>query len=434
MKKISGLVTDTFPSYLLLFTSITILFFIIHLTSDKIDLLFAKWIPLYIINYVPTVKSLFFVCLILILFFSIVKDINQIWHKYEHHNYIWPILVAVGVSIGLSILTFQAGPLSNGEDYSQRSIAPFTQSGDLYSTRLLMPALSYFLFLRGYWPYYVFFLIITILFIALLFAWNKENNVLPGWQFFSLCTASFVIFQFQVPGYPEIIIFLFFLLVIQKEISQKSKLSLLLLALVAHEASLFIGLVLAWRYLFKKEAFIYIFSVIVYVGVWALFSNLNISEVFVSHSVSKMSGLEWVLTHPLREVFGVFIAYKTLWLLFGWAIIVGIHLKLFDDVKFIIANIFAAIFMTFLAVDTSRLMGYAFPGLLVSLLVLKNKISNTLSNNVLSVIFLLNLIIPSVYIGLNGGVFTWPGVYGWIFQWFYIFIIGLIKIFTRLIN
>jgi predicted membrane protein len=76
----------------------------------------------------------------------------------------------------------------------------------------------------------------------------------------------------------------------------------------------------------------------------------------------------------------------------------------------VIALLVAGIVMTLFAIDTSRLIGWSFYALLFSIgtLYQENKSS---SQKIAKAIFLVNLLIPALYVGLNLGMFLPPGIY-----------------------
>ena len=393
--------------------SLLFLSLLVHLTIDKLILFFntdAKTIA-------PVLKAVVFFVAFVALVIPIAKDSWSIWRKSSWRDILIPLAVALGVMVVSMALTFQRGPLALGVDYSLRSASPFTQISDWQNTRLLMPALSYFLLLRGTWPFYAFFLALTFLFIAMLYSWTRAHAPLSLWEFLSLCTASFVVYQFQIPGYPDILVFIFFLLVMRSDFSPAAKLSALLLALIAYEASFIIGLILAWKYLPRKEQIAYLLGIGIYGLVWLGVWNLDVAAILSSHNVEGMSGLQWVLQHPTLEFFGVLAAFKALWVVMLWAASSAVPLKR-SEAAFILLIIGGGILMTISAVDTSRLMGYAFPALLSSLALLTNPpASGTTGRRVLSLLFGVNLLIPSVYVGLNSGPRTFRGLYGRLYRW-----------------
>ena len=265
--------------HLLYYGSILTLFLIIHFTPDRINWLVNSIPPLAGLEnfqpesdlmriYVPSLKGLAFLCSAGILLIPIFNDVRNRLHNVESKAVTRPMINAMVVVILLMILVFNPGSKGLGSDYARISRNPFTTISGLFNTRLLMPAFANVLFFRGNWLYYIFSIILAIIFIALLYSWMKSNSPIPLWQFVSLCTSSFVIYQFQTPGYPDILVFICFILVMQDLTSQESKLSLLILALVAYESSLFVGVILAWRYLQRKGFFIYILALIGYVIIW----------------------------------------------------------------------------------------------------------------------------------------------------------------------
>lgn len=411
MKKTARFVTEALAEYWWALLCLLILALVVHLTVDKLILFFNTEAN----PFAPAIKALVFFASVIALAIPIAKDTWRIWRQSTWRDILLPLAVALGVFAVSMALTFQPGPLGLGVDYSLRSERPFYQWADWQNTRLLMPALSYLLFLRGIWPFYAFFLALVLIFIALLYSWNANHTKLPLWQFLSLCTASFVAFQFQAPGYPDVLVFIFFLLVMREDFSPSAKLSALLLALIAFESSFIVGLILAWRYLGRREQWIYLISLVVYGLVWTAVWNFDISAILASRNVDGMSGLEWAAQNPAMEMLGVFMGYKALWAVMVWAVAAAVPSGRRGEAFFILATVGAAILMTLSAVDTSRLMGYAFPALLVSLAVLTDSASSPTGRRILSLIFGLNLLIPSLYVGLNAGVKIFRGLYG---QWY----------------
>lgn len=412
MKNETGIVIETLTGYWRALLSLLFLALIVHLTVDKIILFFntdAK-------TFAPALKAVIFFVAFVVLAFPIAKDSWSIWRKSSWRDILVPLAVALGVMVVSFALTFQRGPLALGVDYSLRSLSPFTQISDWQNTRLLMPALSYFLFLRGTGPFYAFFLALTFLFIAMLYSWTRAHAALSLWEFLSLCTASFVAYQFQIPGYPDILVFIFFLLVMRSDFGPAAKLSALLLALITFESSFIVGLVLAWKYLPRREQVVYLLAIGLYGFIWLAVWNFDAGAILDSRDVQGMSGLQWVMQNPALEVFGVLVAFKLLWVVMLWAASSAFPSRR-SEAWFILAVIGAGILMTISAVDTSRLMGFAFPALLVSLSVLTESASPRTGRRVLSLLFGVNLLIPSVYVGLNSGMRTFRGVYGRVVRW-----------------
>jgi hypothetical protein len=403
---------------------VLLLFSIVHFTDKRtaqaLDGM-STW-PFLVVGkkeamgYLEAVKGLLFLFSTILMSLPILSNACPSLRRSKPADAVRTLLIALGMALLLACLSFSPGNQAMGARYAEISEHPFTQGNSRYSTRLFMPAMAYILFFRGNWLYYLFFLGLTVGLIALLLHWNKASGGLNAWQCLSLCTSSFVLFQFQSPGYPDVLVFIFFLLVMQDGFSEEAKLSLLILALVTHEASLFVGTVLAWRYLSRGKFIAFIFSLAVYTGIGLIATGFHL-EALNRYNVSDMSGIEWVLRAPLEELLGVFIAFKALWIVIFAGIVLGIRHKLHSETKFIIFTTLAGFVMTCLAIDTSRMMGFAFPALLVALSVINQVLPARTRQRLITVIFLLNLLIPSFGVELNAQIGFAPGLYQCVYTW-----------------
>ena len=412
---------------ILFFCASVVLFLIVHLTNDQIPRLlrFAGHISLLaslvnitgdLLPYVPLIKAALFIVAIGILFTPVIYDIRSNYTTSKSH-----ILRTTGIAIitavFLGILAFSPENFSLGQGYAERSLAPFAQDQDWFSKRLLMPAIAYFLYFRGDWLYFVFSNLLFFLFLGLTYHWLKENTQIKVWQFVSLCTCSFAMYQYQMPGYPDVLTFTFFILVMYPGFSQRSKLGFLVLALITHEASLFIGILLACRFLDKNNRIKYFIVLILYGAIWAFIYHFGADMILASYEVKHMSGLEWILYKPGMEGLGIFIAFKAVWLLITIGMIMSWRSKQFGEAGFILACVLTGILMTVLGTDTSRLMGFAFSSALVANKSIRSNFAKTQANRLLSIIFIINLLIPSFNVGLNIGIFFSPGLYQLLFSW-----------------
>jgi hypothetical protein len=130
-----------------------------------------------------------------------------------------------------------------------------------------------------------------------------------------------------------------------------------------------------------------------------------------SHNVEGMSGLEWVELHPWLVLIGALFAFKILWLLPGLAVLRGWDKPESRDVRFVILCIVAGFVLATAGVDTSRMVGFAFPAFLVALTILKRDSFAGQTTRVLDLIFLINLLLPSVSVGQNTGFSLGTGLY-----------------------
>lgn len=326
--------------------------------------------------------------------------------------------LAVSAAAGLILagLVFQPGNVSMGTGYAARSLAPFRQEADWFHKRLLMPALAHALFFRGAWAYYAFGLLVTAAGLGALHAWLRARAPIPFWQFVSLCTGSFMIYPFQFPGYPDVLVILFLLLVMSPGFGPPAKLSLLTLALVAHEASLFAGLVLAWRFLDRAHFRAYLLALGIYGFAWLAGFGMRPGHLVRSHDVEWMSGIEWVILRPREFLLGLLAAFKALWAIPAIALLRPGGLRRGRDTAFLVLSLLAGVSAALLGVDTSRLAGFAFPAVLVSLQALHADPETRCPPRLLAAIFGINLAIPSVYVGLNTGPILRPGFYELVYR------------------
>lgn len=149
--------------------------------------------------------------------------------------------------------------------------------------------------------------------------------------------------------------------------------------------------------------------ILLYGGVWLVSSRFRLAALLSSHDVAGMSGLQWVQTHPWLAVAGVFFSFKVLWLLPGMAIVKGRANA--RDLQFMILCIGGGILLAAAGVDTSRMVGFAFPAFLVALACITKSGAEGQSDRPLAMVFLINLLIPSFAVGLNTGLSLGPGVY-----------------------
>ena len=119
---------------------------------------------------------------------------------------------------------------------------------------------------------------------------------------------------------------------------------------------------------------------------------------------------------PLRELLGVLISFKAVWILGFAAIFVAWQQKLNRDLLLVLACIGAGILMTLMGVDTARMMSFAFPGFLAAILILAQYLQQGTKSRVFNAVFALNLFIPSIYIGLVSSIAFTPGLYKIIYE------------------
>ncbi len=329
----------------------------------------------------------------------------------------WPgPWTAVLCCLALAALLIPDGLKGLGQEYGSQSLLLFEKaSGVAVYQRFLMPALGYITFMRGGLFFLAFSFICVFGLVYLTQTWLLNNGVrLPWWGFLSILTSSFVAAQYQLPGYPDALVLIFFLLVAGFPLSDTSKLSLLVLSLATHEASLVLYLVFL-PFVFHKRTLLRPYGLIgIYGLIWFASEGFNLTALLSNRpqtsSTASMSALDWLMHNPWREVLGILFAYKLLWLLLAWSLVILAKKRAVRTWLQIAILLAAGLVMTLLAVDTSRLMGWSFFALLLAIKTISEG-NLAVSKRFLNWILAANLAIPSVYVGLNLGMVLPAGLY-----------------------
>jgi len=169
--------------------------------------------------------------------------------------------------------------------------------------------------------------------------------------------------------------------------SQRSKTSFLVLALITHEATLFIGSLLAWRFLNKKHFTFYLMALALYAIFWLVGFRVSLESLLSSHNVDGMSGVEWVFQNPKAAALGSFMAFQIFWILPLLAVIIDSRERQWGRVIFIGLGSTTGVLLAFLAVDTSRMVGWAFPAILMSLETIQKHLPPRKASRLLTVLF-----------------------------------------------
>ena len=142
-------------------------------------------------------------------------------------------LYAVAALLALSFVT---RPSSLGVDYQILSLDPFGQATGVLNRRILDVALAYYLHLGG-GLFIVWHFLTVYLLLALTRAFLRRRGAAPDLlTFVSLATSSFVIFNFQYPGYPDPLVLVLLLVALSVELDAEGIALIVVLALLSHEA------------------------------------------------------------------------------------------------------------------------------------------------------------------------------------------------------
>ncbi|MFA5833448.1 MAG: hypothetical protein WDA22_08225 [Bacteroidota bacterium] len=353
-------------------------------------------------------RSILFLLSILFFFSLVAKPIILFFSELNGNGILKKTTIgSAKIFAFVSLLVFPATLGIMGVGYSYMSASPFTFvdiSDQLYQ-RLLMPAAAFFLFARGTGLYHVFSLLIAFgaLFLLQLF-FIKRNISLTTLEYVSIATSSFLITQFQSPGYTEPLSYIFILILLTMELDELSRVALISLSLCAHEGSMLVMLVVSMIIFTRREVWWIIVIGGFYGFIWIASYGFDVPKILAVRSVGQMSTLEWIVKYPWRETLGIFFSLKLLWLFIFIALF-----RIKQQRLNILLYTLPGIVLTLAAVDTSRMAGFSFVALLYSIIFIKQ--NNILKDNQFKLACAINLCIPAVYVGLNSGIVYFDGVY-----------------------
>ncbi len=396
--------------------SLLCIFAVIHITNDRIFSFigYTSFIPEYfktflfarksaVVHHIITpTKAITYLVSLILLSIPVILDLRQ---SIKTNNSVAPYFFekqTLLIFLILALLVIPGGVRSMGTDYADMSIAPFEAGEGWYYKRLLMPAIANLFFLQGRAFFLPFSLFFTLVFIQLTRIWLSANKItLTFVQLLSLCTSSFIFYQFQLPGYPDALMHIFLLVAVTFPLKNSSKVTLLVLAVLTHESSMFISVILAYFILDKRSLLRFYSICALYCLFWIGSYGFAPDAAVHSHQVDGFSALQWMQLNPIREFIGVLFSYKALWIFIIIALPLLWQKKEYKSLWLSVLLLLSSFGMTFLAVDTSRIMGWSFIVLLLAIKTVhqsdvKDKIKKSLNT-----VYIINLLIPSVYIGLN---------------------------------
>ena len=320
-------------------------------------------------------------------------------------------LLQTAVIFIVLFFSFETWGLSGlAQEYADTSLSMFSKLRTVsYHQRFLMPALANLLFFRGPYWYLIFSYICVFVFFFMVVLWFHSNKIsFSYWKALSLGTLSFMSFQLVVLGYPDVLVGIFILAAFIFNLNTQAKLTLFVLSLVSHEASLIIWFPLA-LILFDKKGFFQFLTIVAIYIIMLLSINTSFSEVLASRDVGGTSSLQWVLNNLDRELLGILFGFKALWL-----VVIGAIAYLFNQKTYIlplqiVCILGAGVFMTLLGVDTSRLFNWAFMAVLLSWKILQN--AGGKWEKLLNIALAINLLVPPVYVQLVTEPSIVPSIY-----------------------
>ncbi len=380
--------------------------YVVQAGESSLRQLLQRWNPdLSIIN---PLRAIVFFLSVGFLFYLISKPIKQFFTVNTSQFHYRTILInSLKIFLLVSLLVLPSTLGIMGVGYAQMSISPFSflDSSNLLYQRLLMPALANLLQFKGAMLYHIFSVLITVGLIFLLQIFFLQKKItLTILEYVSIATSSFIITQFQSPGYTEPLAYLLILLLFILELDELPRVAIFALAIFAHEVSILLLLVISAVYFSKRELGWIVIIGLFYGFVWLLSFGFDVERLMRLRNMGGASTLQWLAEYPLRELLGIFFSFKILWFFIFFVVF-----KVKTERQNILLFLLPGLILTLLAVDTSRLMGFSFVALLTAIVYIKQH--SLLRERQFNFLCGLNLCIPAVYVGLNSGVVYFNGVY-----------------------
>jgi hypothetical protein len=378
-----------------------------YISGSTVDVLASRKETAFTDFIVPVRTWLFFIAL-MIVSFPLVKDVRR--HIQNQGSIYRDPVTYLHILIPFGFLCLLVVPSQlglGGNTYARMSLDPlnFNDQKLWFYQRLLMPAVAYYLQLKGPLLYFIFSLFVTVLMYLLVHLFFLTRGVkLTKLELVSVGSSSFLISQLLIPGYTEQLALVLLLLLFIVPTGILGRLSLVILSLLAHETSIVPLVFIAWLYFPRKEQIMIAVIIAFYCFFWISSFGGNIPLLLSVRDVYGKSGLQWALEHPLRLLAGIALSYKLL-----WAVIIFGIIKFRQERVLLAGSIVIAVGFTLIGVDTSRLMGFGILSLLISLYMVKQHIS--VNGNAYRYALIANIIVPTFFIGTNIGIALVNGIY-----------------------
>lgn len=400
-------------SWFFLFLSTIVCFYVVNTPASKTIVLFKLF-------SVGQSRELLFLFGLIIFIWALKDSLYNLFYKIFAYATLRKTILLF-ISLLLLVSTLQLS--SMGLEYGRLSNMPFMQEQGYYYRRLLIPALAYFLQFRGEFLYNIFHFLILGSGLYLFVYWLdvKINANLKYWQFISILTSGYFIFNFQFPGYPEIMVAVLSLLILLTEFNLKNKLIIFVLMLLTHEsAALFMGLPVLIYTSNRKEIKGYLAIIIIYLFFWVSAYDFNFKQLLLGHTqLGEKNNLDYFFANPFWVMLGVFSAYKLLWLIYFIFIYLIHKTKEYNYFYSISAMVLLPLLLVVI-VDVSRIVAWGYLGIVLSTCYCLRFFEN---KNYLNMLLIGNLLLPSIYVGTNTGPVSFLGIYGLVVDFIKFFII-----------
>ena len=394
--------------------------------------------------FVPLKEVLFVFCLLVLLYpiLFCCHKAKDVWRNLRPRKITY---FALSSFVGLSILVFPysypnglnshaSGLAGLGTSFGRMSLAPFQEGDPLYYKRILKPAVAHLMHLHGYIAYYAFSLLLTVVLLFMVVAFLESRvptekttgldqpylNAPVRWLiYFSLMTSSFILVDFQWPGYSDSLSFILILLLTLVPMNSQARLATVALCVLNHEGLALVFVPLIFFSFPREERLPAIVAIGIFYGFMVASHGFSVLNWFLGQGPVRETGSVWARVIQEPDVFlaGLFFTYKLFWVLLLWVIwtlrsrysrltLMGLGVITLSPVP-----------LTLFAWDTTRVAGFGWLGLVMALgLFLKeqSQLPRNYQYALVSLVFL-NLLIPSynvvIYYKDSFSPYPYPGIY-----------------------
>lgn len=336
---------------------------------------------------------------------SVLEKSETLFGKFFTGMLCCAVLMLIAILYGAPIWE----PIFHGEAFSKMSEMPWKLSSEMaLQYRILSPFLGYLFFLRG--PNFMWFmLIVALIFLTLVYLLSRKNGLNPieSLGISALMALSTpVLFLLHYPGYTDLTTYSLIVLIM---FYRDKKLLCYLLTGIAFFNHEFIIYLVPWiAFLlngntFKTKEYFKTLGILLMTSIPYLFFRFYVSSrVKVEYDMGyyfNANNILWTLNN-IKKLFllGFFEAFKLFWLLPVLAIMYERKQKINSLLIATILVIGGTLLQFLIVSDTSRLIGLAFPVILLSAYIMKEKWKDAFAKR-LWLLILINLFIPSCYIG-----------------------------------
>ncbi|MCC7232199.1 MAG: hypothetical protein IT242_04595 [Bacteroidia bacterium] len=314
----------------------------------------------------------------------------------------------------------------HGLGFARLSTHPFdlsTESGLRY--RILTPLLGYLTFLKGPLLKYLTLCILGV-FLGLCYHYSRRQQFSHSESLGITLTLAFttlVSYQLYFPGYNDSLSYLLILLFLNYYNRPMHAGLILMLLLFNHDNNIFLFpfffLLMTGRSLSIRKAGQSIL-VIAIAGIPYFIYRLIIGKLvpvdFDTNYYFTSVNLFWTWDHVKYFLgMGIFQAFRLFWVYPVLAVLIFIFRKQWHETLLFLVCFLFVLSQMIIAFDISRLVGLAFPLLLLSFPVVKNKFGEKTFRRLLWSVFVLNLLVPSYCVGALEPIPLPPFWFRWIF-------------------